>query len=213
MALMVRKSRRQGFRQRPSRAAAATGEKFQLYHNDEAGALLANIPEDFRSFNLASLGLAPGTWELALRRVDAFGTPSVVAVITVPISSGGAIQSALLAATSADAWPATDGRVRLVWFAIPEPGDAQPAEWEIADAADLATILATVTGDGRRFYETIVSDTGDVAFANGATVRLRLRASDGVALGGGGQRGPWVAAPAVVADSEAPEVPEVQDDD
>lgn len=172
-------------------------EGFRLY-NQVSGELLAHVAAHRTSFDLDQLGLADGDYTLGLSQVDAWGSESDRAEIEVSIA-GGSAAGALLDPRDLRTWPEAGGKVKLRFAAWTATGSAQrPAEYEIAEAADLSTILATVDGGF------VIGEVELGPFAHGSTQRLRVRASDGQA---GGERGDWVEAPPVVADTQGPPVP------
>jgi hypothetical protein len=183
-------------------------EGYRLYDEAELaadpGALpIAEAAVDATSLDLSTLGLADGRYTLGLSYVDDWGSESERTRIAAAIESG-AVRTELLPPSDLRAWAIAGGKVTLTFALARLPFSGvihQPAaEYEIAEAGDLSTILATVAGGN--FIETELGP-----FNDGDTVRLRVRASDGQAPGSGGLRGPWIQAPAVVADASAPPVP------
>jgi hypothetical protein len=180
-------------------------EGYRLYDQFD-DALLAEAAVDATSLDLSTLGLADGRYTLGLSYVDDWGSESERTRIAAAIESG-AVRTELLPPSDLRAWAIAGGKVTLTFALARLPFSGvihQPAaEYEIAEAGDLSTILATVAGGN--FIETELGP-----FNDGDTVRLRVRASDGQAVSGGGsggKRGPWIQAPAVVADASAPPVP------
>lgn len=177
-------------------------------YDQPSGDLLEELPVWQTSLDLASLNLADGRHTLGLASVDQWGSETPAdqrATIAVTVE-GGSPAADLVPPTNPRTWAEGGGSIGLTFLAADVDGAHQrPAEYEIAEADDLATILTTVDG---AFRQATVS-VGP--FADGRTVRLRVRASDGQPPGSGGTRGKWVAAPAIVADASAPPAPGLAD--
>lgn len=152
--------------------------------------------------------LPAGRWVLGVRKVDQYGTMGDMATLEVVVGDEAEAAGELVRAQglTAEAW--AGGMIGLRWLAsltsTPAEGvrglQLPAAEWEIAAAEAPGTILATIDGGRLRVLSVLVGP-----FVNASTVYLLVRASDGEV---DGVRGPWMAAPPVVADSEAPAVPE-----
>lgn len=181
-------------------------QSFALYRADDAS--LVSVVPDRTPFGLGLNGVLPeGEWTLNLRRSDRYGSRSEIgegSTIDVAVDASGNVITRLRAPTATGAETEAGGVVRVRWAVTPRTrGLTDPAGFEVAAAADPATVLTTAAFTGAGAYET---PTGP--FAHGSTVRLIVRASDGAALPGG-VRGPWVSVPAVVADSEGPAPPTI----
>jgi hypothetical protein len=172
--------------------------------------LLLTVPGSERSVSLGGL-FAAGDWTLGMTRVDQYGNESDPddATISLEVDGGGNVATQLIDPSNVYVEAIAGGAVRVEFHAVqpmtPGSGAAQQVmatEFEVADAADLSTILATITrGNQTVIRETLAPGGG---FSHGQKVRLYVRASDGAS-----NRGPWVAGNVVAADSEAPVVPQV----
>ena len=140
-----------------------------------------------------------GTWTLGLTRVDAYGSESTMATLTIVIDGGGAVAQELVVPSLVRARPLSGGGVELRWISANTTDQLEPTEFEIADQSDLGTVLDTIDAGGERSFAVTLS-----SFADAATVRLAVRASDGASA-----RGEWVLADAVVADATGPPTPDV----
>lgn len=191
-----------------SRASAGgmAGPAFRVYvrNNDGTLDLRRAVAGGGRDLDLAGV-LSAGVWRLAVTRVDQYGSESdpadVRSQLTVTVD-GGTVSAAMIEPTQLAARPIEGGEIELVWHAVPSRlsggGFAVAVEYEIAAVADLGTVLETVTA-GRAGIFIVQTEGG--AFADGDTVRLAVRASDGEISGA---RGLWVVAPAVVVDGSGP---------
>lgn len=154
------------------------------------------------SFDLAALELAEGDHELGVSAVNVYGCESARATVDVLIGAGGEVALDFIDPTEVVAEALAGGVVAVSWSAVvdltSEATQTTPAEFEVAEASDLGTILATVGWNGARVFRS------ELAFADALEVTLAVRSSDGVVAG---LRGPWVEAAVVVADASGPAVP------
>ncbi len=167
-----------------------------------SGALIAFASDSARTFDLSGL-IPDGAKRLSIVRQDKFGNRSSAQIIdSETVSDTPAAE--LAKATSITTVALAGGMIAVDWTYNDDGRQAVPAEWEIAALADLGTILKTVTGStvspqARRFRAELGPYTDD------NTVRLAVRASDGVVSG---LRGVWIVAPPVVAQADTPAAPE-----
>ena len=165
-----------------------------------AGVSLPTPPATAFAFDLAALGLAEGDYVLGVSAVDAYGCESAVSTLGVLIDGVGSPALDLVPPQDVVAEALAGGVVAVSWAGYVDltqaAGQVLPAEFEVAEGGDLATVLATVGWNGARVFRAEVGP-----FADGASVTLNVRAIDGVVSGLGG---PWVAAAAVVADAVGP---------
>lgn len=168
------------------------------------GHTLIDIDPAVTEFDLTSL-LPAGMWTLGLTRVDVYSNESDPATIEIEIDGAGAATTELVDPTNVYAEPLAAGAVRLTFHAVqpatPASGSAQQVmatEFEVADAADLGTILATITRGGRSVIREDLT-----GFTHGQQVRLRVRSTDAP----GSATGPWIKANTVAADAQAPPTP------
>ncbi len=167
-----------------------------------SGALLAETGPAARSLDLAGLGLPDGPLTLAVEAVDDYGTTSGRVELAIELD-GGVPAVRYVAVSDLGAQAIAGGKLELSWSAYdPAQQRAFPAEWEVGDAD--GAVLQTVTPSGK---QTRFRGVETAAFTSGSTVRLFVRASDGVPVGSGGRRGAWASFPAVVADADAPSAP------
>jgi hypothetical protein len=146
-------------------------------------------------------GMLPaGEYTLGISYIDQYGNESRLNTINVPFDGSGNVRVQFVSPFRVTATAIAAGYVTVTWFVQNvNQFQVQPAEYEIAEVGDLSTILDTVTATSSNNY---TIDVG--AFANGDTIGLRVRSSDGA-----GTYGPWVAANDVVADSVAPAAPTI----
>lgn len=158
------------------------------------------------AFDLDGL-LAEGSYTLSVSAVNLYGCESEVETIGVEVGSGGSVDQGMIQPTNVYAEVLAAGLVAIGWDAIEDltsdTNQLKPVAFEVAEAGDLATILSTISYRNTRIHR---DDVGP--FANGTTVTLGVRSSDGVVAG---VRGPWVYASAVVADSVGPATPDIDE--
>ncbi|MEL6311799.1 MAG: hypothetical protein AAFQ17_05435, partial [Pseudomonadota bacterium] len=149
------------------------------------------------SVSIASLGLDEGRQLVQVRRVEG-DLKSEPATITLNVGASDT-ETATIEPTSLLAVATAAGGVAVSWISVDRTGLlTRPAEFEVAEASDLATILATVAG-GVGVRSTELS-----GFTDGQAVQLAVRSSDGLVSG---SRGDWIYANAVGADSSGPATP------
>lgn len=179
-----------------------------LYHlyDMSTGKVLIDVDPAGTSFDLtilSTIGLvSAGGWTLGLARVDQYGTESdpADAQIIVEIEGDGDALTEVAAPETLTAVVLAAGMIRLRWQIHRQAYQALPAEFEVADAADLATPLVDpVTGNRVGIFEVEIGP-----FSHGQTVRPRIRATDGASF-----VGPWVGDLVVIADNQAPPAAEV----
>lgn len=179
--------------------AQAPGDpSFRLY-DARTGTQLARIAPAARTFDLSSLGLSEGPWVLHLTRVNQYGPDykSEPAVLEVQADAAGNVRFRLRQVARLEAEPLAGGMIRLRWGM--EGSNAQrrhPQTFEIADARDLGTVLATIAATSGSTQEHQIGP-----YAHGTALRLSIRGIDAP------DATPWIAAPAVVADAEGPAPP------
>lgn len=185
-----------------TQAIDGPAEGFRLY-DQASGELGAELGADDRSFDLAALELEPGQHVLELSAVNAWGGESERATLAVTINEDGAAVE-LTPATNLRTWPLAGSHVAVSWIAASGATDQdyqRPATYEIGRLEGSSVALLDEVAAGRvRQFEASVGP-----FADGETVRLAVRPSDGEP---DGLRGPWVKAPASVAYAQPPETPE-----
>ena len=175
---------------------------FKLY-DASTGVLLATIDSAARTFDLTTLSLALGQYRLKLTRVDKYGNESDdprTDRITVDVESDG-VEQQYTPPTLLAARPLSSGNINLYWRQYEDPNagaQTAPTSWQIALSSDLATIIKTVTASEAVYSESIGP------YSNEQTIEARIRATDGA-----GDVGPWYHFPVVVADTAAPDVPEI----
>ena len=185
-------------------------ERFVLY-DVPSGDVVREIAPTETSFDLTGM-LPVGEWGLALTRRDQYGNESDQAdgLITVEISAGGSVTTDLVLPADVGSRALKGGEVEVNWSIAPgitpsvTPGSggehqAIPASFELAEASDPSTVLATVPGGRRGVFRVEVGP-----FAHDLTVRLLVRPKDGA-----GNPGDWTDVPPVVADAVGGVVPEV----
>lgn len=153
------------------------------------------------SFDVAGVGLAAGSYELAVTAVNEYHCESDEALIEVNVGSGGEVELELIPPQEVIALAEAAGAVRIEWTAY-ETGNgdeqAEPAEFELAVPSASTTPAATVSwNSARRFGYTFISGEAGIYL---------VRSSDGVV---DGQRGEWVAANSVTPDSTGPPAPAI----
>lgn len=158
------------------------------------------------SFDVAGLGLAAGTYQLGVTAVNVYGCESLQGLMTVTIDSGGDV-AGFIDPQNVLAEALAGGSVAVSWEAfalVAEAGSrTEPAEFEIAEAADLATVLGTVAWNPTGFHR---AELGP--YADGLSKTFAVRASDGVVSGA---RGGWVEAEAMTTDAAGPPVPDIDE--
>lgn len=158
------------------------------------------------AFDLDGL-LAEGSYTLGVSAVNVYGCESERETIGVEIGSVGSVDQGMIQPTNVYAEVLAAGMVAIGWDAIEDltsdTNQLAPAAFEVAEAGDLGTVLSTISYRNTRIHR---EDVGP--FANGTTVTLGVRSSDGVVSG---VRGPWVYASAAVADSVGPATPDIDE--
>ena len=198
----------------PFDAPLAGAAMFHVYTIDAAGLVIdriATAADADRSLDLAGL-LDEGTHRLAVTRQDLYGTQSVfalanrdtglraIATIEVTVGEAGEVVRQLVQPQITSVVVEAEGMIAMAWRSVDLSGTQQaPAEWEIAEASDLNTIIETIPAGRHAIAGATVGP-----FADTSPTSLALRASDGIL---DGQRSPWVYATAVTVDLTPPPVP------
>jgi hypothetical protein len=175
-------------------------------YDAETGFLLATEPlpggAGAFSFDVSGLGLAAGSYSLAVTAVSVYGCESSRALMSVEVGSGGEV-GGFIDAQDVVAEALAGGSVAVRWEAFAAIAEASarttPAAYEVAESGDLSTVLDTVAWNRTGVHR---SELGP--YADGLSKTFAVRASDGV---GGGVRGAWVYAAAVTTDAAGPDVP------
>lgn len=182
----------------PSILFDGTLEQFRLY-DQATGTMLLAIPGSLRTADISGL-VNEGGHTLGLTRMDKYGNESDAddAEIAVEYDGAGDAEAEMVAPEIVNVRAAASGYVEMVWQAPNVDGEQIDAtEFEIVDASDTGTVLATVPAAGAREWTQQVGP-----FTHGRTMRLMIRSSDGVSA-----YSPWVSAEPVVADAQAPQAP------
>jgi len=171
---------------------------FRLY-DAISNTLLSTSPIADRSFDLSTLNLAEGRWELAMTNVDQYGCESVRSPVTANIGSGGAAETELRAPIDVRATPIAGGAISLSFGIEPSgSGFTNPSSFQVAYQDSPVTVTATIT-----FDVTLARYSTDLpALADGITKMVIVRSTDGAS-----QFSPWVKSHPVVTDSAGPPAP------
>lgn len=168
---------------------------FNIRRND-TGALLAATPANDVNHDIASI-VPAGTWTFDVSRTDKYGTESDAVQFEAELAADGSASSRYRTIKNLRRWLVSGGYIGVNWQMPADASRTTPASFQIAEAADLGTIIATVTVDSTaNAYETTLG-----AFADGSTQALRIRPTDGA------NPGDWLAFDDAVVDAAGPDAP------